>query len=326
MLPLKRQKQNVMTKIERYRKKLQSEIAYCVMCQPFESGSYIWILGDEIELTVLLQELDIPEEVWDEVLEGIVCQNCGHSVELSDTVGTKPEEEQELEELYDRLKRVLSPKLDEFQSHLEKWPYLGLKHPIGKKILKQIMDFPIMTIRNGVWYRARSPKSGCNMNVAELLPPDPAKDVIPEGRYNHFGQQVFYLAASAEAAALETSIDGQAGIAWTLGFRIKLAERILDLEPEAGFPDTSLGLLPFGLTYGGHLDLKVMRDKGWKPEYFVPRFIADCARMSGLNGIKFKGTRSWHSNLVLFSWNDSSVEAIGEPRILQVNIDKDTEF
>jgi len=313
-----------MTKIERYRKKLQNEIAYCVMCQPFESGSYIWILGDKIELTLLLQELDIPEEVWDEVLEEVVCQNCGHSVELSDIVGTKPEEEEKLEELYDRLEKVLGPKLDDFQSHLEQWPYLGLKHPIGKKILKQIKDFPIVSIRNEVWYRARAPKSGCNMNVAELLPPDPAKVVIPEGRYNHFGQQAFYLSASAEAAALETLIDDKEGIAWTLDFRIKFVKQVLDLKSQVGFPNTSLGLLPFGLIYGGNLEHKVMRDRGWKPEYFVPRFISDCARMSGLNGIKFMSTKSWQSNLVLFSWSNSSVEVVGSPRILQVNTDADT--
>lgn len=314
-----------MTRIERYRKKLQSEVDYCVTCQPYDSGDYIWILGDQIELTDLLQNLDIPEEVWDEVVEGIVCQNCGGSVELADTVGTKTKEEQELEELYGRLKKVLSPKLDEFQSHLEQWPYLGLKHPIGKKILKQITDFPFVTIRDAVWYRARTPRGGSSMDVTELQPPDPTRVAIPEGRYNHFGQRVFYLAESSEAAALET-LEGQAGIAWTLGFRIKHIELILDLEPEAGFPNTGLGLLAFGLTYGGHLDRDVQRDQGWKPEYFIPRFIADCARMSGLKGIKFKGTRTWQSNLVLFSWNDSSVEEIGNPRILQVNTDIDTEF
>jgi len=314
-----------MTRIERYREKLQSEVAYCVTCQPYDSGDYIWVLGQQIELTDLLEWLDIPERVWEDVVQGIICQNCGASVELGDTVGTKTEEEQILDELYDRLNRKLSPKVDDFQSHLERWPYLGLKHPIGKKILKQITDFPLVTIRDAVWYQARIPKGGSSMDVTELQPPDPARVVIPEGRYNHFGQRVFYLAKSAEAAAIET-LEGQAGIAWTLGFRIKHIELILDLEPEAGFPDTSLGLLAFGLTYGGHLDRDVKRDQGWKPEYFVPRFIADCARMSGFNGIKFSSARSWQSNLVLFSWNDSSVKEIGSPRILQVNRDTNTEF
>ena len=141
-----------MTRIERLRKKLQDEVAYCVTCQPYDGGDYIWVLGDEIDLTDLLQELNIPEEVWDEVVDGVTCQNCGASVELGDIVGTKTKEEQTLDELFDRLHRKLRPKLDDFQSHLERWPYLGLTHPIGKKILKEITTFPLVAIQDAVWY------------------------------------------------------------------------------------------------------------------------------------------------------------------------------
>ena len=79
--------------------------------------------------------------------------------------------------------------------------------------------------------------------------------------------------------------------------------------------DPELDLLSFGLRYGRVLSRKVARSKGWKPEYFVPRFIADCAKTIGYNGIKFNSSRSYSINLVLFSWTTDSVQSEGEPYI-----------
>lgn len=88
----------------------------------------------------------------------------------------------------------------------------------------------------------------------------------------------------------------------------------LTLNPEDD-SRASKNLLMFGLVYGRNLSERVERDKGWRPEYFVPRFIADCARKAGFNGIKYRSSRHWLENLVLFSWNDDAIEPIGNPYI-----------
>ena len=72
-------------------------------------------------------------------------------------------------------------------------------------------------------------------------------------------------------------------------------------------------LLNFGLLFGEILSQKVLRKDGWKPEYFIPRFFADCAKHSGFSGIKYQSARWLRENLVLFSWLDSDIEPIGDP-------------
>lgn len=53
----------------------------------------------------------------------------------------------------------------------------------------------------------------------------------------------------------------------------------------------------------------------WRPEYFLPRYIADCARQSDFNGILFSRRKHYSENLVLFSWNESQVKPIGGPKL-----------
>jgi len=69
----------------------------------------------------------------------------------------------------------------------------------------------------------------------------------------------------------------------------------------------------------------VKRRGGWKPEYFVPRFIADCARASGFAGIRFQSPRHYDRNLVLFAWSDDGLIPEGEPSIIKLSAIKDDE-
>ena len=56
------------------------------------------------------------------------------------------------------------------------------------------------------------------------------------------------------------------------------------------------------------------RDSPWKPEYFVPRYIADCAREAGFKAIRFQSARAYGTNIVLFEWDDASIRPLGEPQ------------
>ncbi len=58
-------------------------------------------------------------------------------------------------------------------------------------------------------------------------------------------------------------------------------------------------------------------DSPWKPEYFVPRFVADAARAAGFRGILYCSTRLAGYNAVLFEWTAREVRPEGEPEILE---------
>ena len=56
----------------------------------------------------------------------------------------------------------------------------------------------------------------------------------------------------------------------------------------------------------------------WKPEYFVPRFVADAARAAGFRGILYDSNKFEGYNAVLFAWTAREVRPDGEPEILRV--------
>jgi hypothetical protein len=51
------------------------------------------------------------------------------------------------------------------------------------------------------------------------------------------------------------------------------------------------------------------QDCDWKPEYLIPRFVADCARHSKYRGIIWRifTQRGPYDNLVLFDWSEETV-------------------
>jgi hypothetical protein len=55
----------------------------------------------------------------------------------------------------------------------------------------------------------------------------------------------------------------------------------------------------------------------WKPEYFVPRFVADAARAAGFRGILYHSNKFDGYNAVLFAWTAREVQPEGEPEILE---------
>jgi hypothetical protein len=74
------------------------------------------------------------------------------------------------------------------------------------------------------------------------------------------------------------------------------------------------GALIVALLSSNILERKVEnRNQKWKPQYFVTRFIADCARLRGLNGIMYNSTRSYGTNIVLFNEVDDFITPKGKP-------------
>jgi hypothetical protein len=303
--------------IKEVRKRLLKEIAGCWNCQPWEESEPVW-LGPHRNLIDLLEEQDVPEKLFPEILEGLHCPRCGTDFD-------DPWVEVETKSQYDRnveylLEKIQSPelvyKLSTFSEFLEKYPYLGLKDPagIGSNIIESIKGWRTSKLEPRSWYRARMINDESRLfRAGEMCAPKSEKAFIKEGRYNHTGQSFLCLADSQETAFLETR-QANENLCAMQKFKGTETINVLDLrhdyfseiDPEDDF-------LAIALIYNHTLVHRPKRTSSWKPEYFVPRFVADCARLEGYDGIWFSSAvRPLGENLVVFPQRISSFKPIGK--------------
>ena len=300
--------------IEKYLELIQPHIAYCDTCQPYDGGDVVWIFGNRINLEDLFDEYEIPDNLREELAENLYCQNCRRELCRYDDIGLKTQTELEADKRWDDWHQNYDWKIEEFGDFLEKYPYLGLNHEIGEKLHSTISNFPKTDIKEEIWWRARKTMGGKRLSMEDMYPP---RFPEAEGRFNHYGQSVFYLALTAEAAMLEILDKGEC-LAWVQQFSIKEISKLLDLSnhvsAEEDFPILALGLINVKLP-----SIVVPNKKSpWKPEYFIPRFIADCAKNQGFNGIIFNSQEHYERNLVLFNWDEHSILPINEPYTLEL--------
>jgi hypothetical protein len=149
-----------------------------------------------------------------------------------------------------------------------------------------------------------------------LKAPNPRKHKIGEGRFNHHGQSVLYLAESKEGAAIEV-VKPKESVAWVQRFKVSKLVDVLDLTTTESLMSNELPVVAVGLIHSGALD-HPKRDGSWVPEYFVPRYIADCARATGFVAVKFNASRHYEKNLVLFNPKRSTIRAIGQPKLFRI--------
>jgi hypothetical protein len=64
---------------QKYLEKTQSEVKYCLTCQPYDGDKYVWVLGEETTLDEIFEELNVPEKYRDDIACHIKCYNCGAS-------------------------------------------------------------------------------------------------------------------------------------------------------------------------------------------------------------------------------------------------------
>ena len=248
------------------------------------------------------------------------CPSCGDSLSEHHDVGVKCEFEVAHERAVDRANQKYGDQLWEFSMYLEKYPMLGASHPVGRLILDEIRSFPEARLKRSTWCRARKIKDGRALGVEEMRLPDPGRVAIPPGRFNHFGQAHWYLASSEPTAAREVIAQGEV-IVWMQNWTVDRLEPVLDLvgfepddpEPVSDSKVEELPLLATAMIFGGHLNRDVDRTAGWRPEYFIPVYVADAAKHAGFMGIRFSSTRSYRDvNLVVFD-EDARVKADGKP-------------
>jgi hypothetical protein len=209
-------------------------------------------------------------------------------------------------------------KFEQFAAYLARYPYLGAKHALGKRIIQSIAALPTCAINEEVWWRCRRPEGARQFTVEDMLAPPPLV-ATSEGRFNHYGQVVLYLAAT-ESGALAEVLDRSVGesVAWLQKFHVSGLMPVLDLTGPKWWQSDKRSLLAVGLEFNMRV-LAAKPSSPWKPEYFVPRFIADVAREVGLKGIKFQGPKHFDNNLVVFDSATAAITPLDTPQIFVVS-------
>ena len=140
--------------------------------------------------------------------------------------------------------------------------------------------------------------------------PDPARVYIKEGRYNHTGQSILYL-SSSKSTALHEVMTKNENLCAIQKYKVRRLDNILDLRAEYGDINPDLSIIHLAIVYNGFTGDRPTGNSCWKPEYFVPRFVADIARYSKCQGILYNSAVGPGENLVVFRPKCKGLRRIG---------------
>lgn len=224
----------------------------------------------------------------------VVCPRCGTYVRDSIHIFEHP---------FDRVEEI-EHSIDELASIGTSTPFLLLEHPFARKVLEAVRDLSADTARKsmpGTFFRARKTADIAQLHqslfdVATFGPAPPG--VIGEGRFNHAGAPMIYLATTHETALLEIG---------NLNESFSVAELALDGDYKildlVDLDDSSDARIPILAMANSPLVAAPRIDRGWlKPEYVFSRFVADCAKSAGFDAIRYASTKSGAGeNYVLLS-------------------------
>lgn len=304
-------------KEKRYVKRIQKQLHYCSYDQPYDEGEVVWIFGDKTDLTDLLYDCGIPEESWENVIAHLYCPVCGHSnFELGEIVGLQTQYDREIESHYKKAEKQYGKQIKEFEKHLEFAPMLGYQDKFGRNLYREIKakNLPVTQI-SGVYYRARTVQSSEVYTSSKMFNAPNGKTT--EGRFNHSGQSYFYLANEKEIALKEVASKEESLLIWCQKFEIsKNVKNILDLSFDWLEMSVSTSALLLSLKMNKVMDRSEGNIDYWRPDYFLTRYIMDCAKSEGYNGIKYNSTKDYSGhNIVLFYPEKLSIETLGKPSI-----------
>lgn len=303
-------------KAKRNWKKIQPLIVGCVDCQTSPEGEMIWINGVERELTDLFFEYNVPEDQWESIADNLSCRNCGSSFcEVWSDVGVKSKFDIALDKYIDQTLKKYGPTIKEFENLLENFPLLAYSNPFGRKIYKDLkeLNFPVSSA-SGTFFRAREAKSSDILTKEKMMNPPTGKP--QEGRYNHSGQSHLYLSTDSETAIEEVIGIDDDRIVWVLELELETVNNILDLSFDWTMTTPETSPVFFTLCAQNFINRSDRNNELWKPDYFITRYIADCAKHLGYNGIKYNSAKkSYIENVVLFYPETCVIETKGEPQL-----------
>lgn len=227
---------------------------------------------------------------YDRLLPSIRCPNCGESLTHNIWPYELPFEPPED---YESI-------LDEIAERAAATPFLLLEQPFCGKV-RDVIQALFQTTKeaaaDGYFARGRSLPPD---HVPELRDFDfPPADKVKEGRYNHAGDPVLYLASSEEVCRVEMREAKDLCIA---RFRFPVKLRVLDLmnpHEQEGEHAKTLSFMVFSALLSAR-----SKDRGYeRPEYVFSRFVKDCAQSAGFDAVRYPSTRVGvaKSNLVVIN-------------------------
>lgn len=312
------EKSSLSSKEKKIFKEVQSQIAYCAYCQPYDSGEPVWIHGDKVELDDLFFDYELSDKSIEKIKEHLFCPYCGHEDFSWDyEIGVKSDYEKKIEKLMAEVSAIHGTDLKRLIKFIEKNPLLVYKDPLAQDVFNEIerKGFPVTEVK-GKFYRARKVENSNILDSDELHCPPMGKS--HEGRFNHSGQSHLYLASDIETAINEVSSDCFSQLIWYQEFVVKnKVGNIIDLSYTFGDISLSSSVLCLALTECRDAIYKDGGNKeNWKPDYFLTRFIMDCAKYCGYNGIKYNSTKSVLGyNVVLFFPEKIKLIPVNRPKI-----------
>jgi len=183
-------------------------------------------------------------------------------------------------------------KIEEITTLSQTTPFLLLKNKFASEvhdILHSLYDSTKSINLEQTLYRARISTQVSKLHYDEFKVAP--KKFIGEGRYNHAGEQVLYLASDMETCFNEIGKE----LCYIAEINISKEIKILDLtEPYEAHQEHEdiLNALIFSA-----LMSKQISTTGYnKPAYIFSRFIADCAKSAQFDAIKYPSTKAMKEN------------------------------
>ncbi|MFK0690081.1 RES family NAD+ phosphorylase [Mesorhizobium sp. IMUNJ 23033] len=184
--------------------------------------------------------------------------------------------------------------IDELLTIGDVTPFLLLEHDFARRVLVHIRNAVTIATRLPAGlpvYRARVSSSisalGQATDVLMTYAPPPAR-YVGEGRFNHAGAPMLYLANTPEVAAAEIGMPGEPCHIAELTTCQELV--LLDL---VDIDEDTPGYELMGSLASSALVAAPRSGEGWqKKQYVFSRFVADCARSAGYDAIRYASTKN----------------------------------
>lgn len=176
--------------------------------------------------------------------------------------------------------------MSEIATLVEQTPFLLLSHPFALQVYNEIKTISNTTVATRLsipLYRARRYINNKIYTTDDFFAPE--KKEIVEGRYNHAGNQVLYLAEDEKTCFFEMRAPKE-GI-MLAEFEISARVKILDLMDE-NLEDNNI----IQAIRCSSLLSSPDEGDGWnKPQYVFTRFVADATRAAGFEAIRYPSVR-----------------------------------
>lgn len=180
-----------------------------------------------------------------------------------------------------------------FLNYLEQHPNLALNDPTGRRILEIISSWDeTIDFDQPYYYHARAlSENACPYTESQLR--RAPTGVTWHGRFNFVGQSHYYFSDVPKGAIMEVSKHTKEPRIQVAKMRPTRSIRMIDLSQELKTKNKFLDYCRFGAADN---NLHIQR------EYLLPCFVADCCRESGIEGIKYYGSKEYKNYV---SWEDS---------------------